>query len=112
MRNLVASGVSVAVAAGNANADACNTSPARVGAAITAGATTNTDARASYSAFGACVDVFAPGSGVTSAVPTSDTSAGSKCGTPMASPHVAGVAELVLETAPSATPAQVFVQVL
>ena len=65
--NLVADGVVVAVAAGNSNVDACTTSPARAGAVLTVGATTSTDARASYSNFGSCLDIFAPGSSITSA---------------------------------------------
>jgi hypothetical protein len=63
--NSIAAGVTYAVAAGNSNANACNYSPARVGAAITVGATTSTDARASYSNFGSCLDLFAPGSSIT-----------------------------------------------
>ena len=54
-------GVNFAVAGGNDNAVACNYSPARVATAITVGATTNTDARASYSNYGTCLDIFAPG---------------------------------------------------
>jgi PKD repeat protein len=105
--NSINAGVVYAVAAGNSNANACNYSPARVGAAITVGATTNTDARASYSNFGSCLDLFAPGSSITSAWYSSDTSTNTISGTSMASPHVAGAAALYLDANPSATASQV-----
>lgn len=100
-------GVTVVVAAGNSNVDACTASPARVPAAITVGATTSSDARASYSNFGTCLDVFAPGSSITSAWHTGDTAVNTISGTSMASPHVAGVAAQVLQQQPTATPATV-----
>jgi aqualysin 1 len=100
-------GVTVVVAAGNENQNACNVSPSRAANAITVGATTSTDARASYSNFGSCVDVFAPGSSITSAWYTSNTATSSISGTSMASPHVAGIAALYLQGAPSASPATV-----
>lgn len=103
----VNAGVTVVVAAGNSNVDACTASPARVPAAITVGATTSSDARASYSNFGPCLDVFAPGSAITSAWYTADTAVNTISGTSMASPHVAGVAAQVLQQQPSATPAMV-----
>lgn len=100
------SGVSYSVAAGNSNANASGFSPARVGPAITVGATTSTDARASYSNWGA-IDIFAPGSSITAAWASSDTATNTINGTSMAAPHVAGVAALYLGSNPSASPATV-----
>lgn len=103
----IASGVTFAVAAGNDNANACSGSPNKVPAAITVGATTSADARASYSNYGACVDIFAPGSGITSAWTGSNTATNTIDGTSMATPHVTGAAALVLGAHPGYSPAQV-----
>jgi subtilisin family serine protease len=105
--NSVAAGVTYAVAAGNSNTDACTQSPARAPSALTVGATTSTDARASYSNFGTCVDLFAPGSSITSDWSTSDTATNTISGTSMASPHVAGSAALYLGDHSGASPASV-----
>jgi subtilisin family serine protease len=103
VNNLSNSGVAIAVAAGNSNANACNSSPARAANAITVGSTTTTDARSSFSNFGTCLDIFAPGSGILSAWATSNTATATLSGTSMASPHVAGVAALYKQVNPSAS---------
>jgi serine protease len=104
---MTARGVTVVVAAGNDNSNACNYSPARAASAITVGSTTNTDARSSFSNYGTCLDIYAPGSNILSAWYTGSTATNTISGTSMASPHVAGVAALYLATNPSATPSQV-----
>ena len=101
----IADGVTYSVAAGNSGRDACRYSPARTAAALTIGATSSTDTRASWSNWGNCVDWFAPGVSITSAYFTGGTATWS--GTSMAAPHNAGAAALYLETNPSASPATV-----
>lgn len=112
VKKSIASGVSYAIAAGNGNilglpANACNYSPARVPEAITVGATDSSDRRASFSNYGTCLDLFAPGVNITSAWKTNDTATNTISGTSMATPHTAGVAALYLSTHATATPAQV-----
>lgn len=107
VRRSIADGVTYTVAAGNSGADACTSSPARVPEAITVGAADNTDHRPPWSNFGPCVDLFAPGVGITSAWDTSDAATSTISGTSMASPHVAGVAALWLQLHPSDPPARV-----
>jgi subtilisin family serine protease len=109
---LVAAGFTVAVAAGNGNfagkpIDACNEAPAKAPNVLTVGSTTSSDAESSFSNYGTCVDILAPGSSIFSSDYLVDNQVVTKSGTSMASPHVAGVAAQYLSLNPGATPAQV-----
>jgi subtilisin family serine protease len=109
---LVAAGYTVAVAAGNGNfagkpINACNESPANSPNVITVGATDTNDKEASFSNYGTCVDILAPGVNIVSSSYSVTNQVVGMSGTSMASPHVAGVAAQYLGTNPNATPAQV-----
>ncbi len=108
VRRSISDGVTYAVASGNSNVDACSSSPARVAEAITVNSSTSTDARSSFSNYGSCTDIFAPGSSITSAWYSSDTATNTISGTSMATPHVAGVAALYLAGNTAASPATVW----
>ena len=107
IERLVNAGITVVAAAGNDRVDACTKSPSSALNAITVGATSEGDYKSSYSNFGTCVDINAPGSAITAGWIFSNTSTRSINGTSMAAPHVAGAAAVYRGLYPTATVAQV-----
>jgi subtilisin family serine protease len=107
VNSLISAGMTTVVAAGNGNTDACQKSPARVPAALTVGASTETDERAAFSNYGTCVDLFAPGTNIVSDWYTSSAATSVSSGTSESAPFVSGVAALCLEKYPTASPATV-----
>lgn len=108
VQNSINAGVTYAIAAGNDyGVDACTESPGRVAAALTVGSSTSVDAKSDFSNIGTCLDLFAPGSSITSAWNTSNTATNTISGTSMATPHVTGVAALYLQNNTAASPATV-----
>lgn len=105
--NATKAGVVTVVAAGNFSEDACSESPARAKSAMTVGATAINDAQASFSNFGKCVDVYAPGVDITSDWIGSDTAINTISGTSMASPSALGVGALYFAQHPDSSPKQV-----
>lgn len=109
---LVKAGVTVAAAAGNENMDACRSSPGNAPSAITVGSTAQDDSRSSFSNYGKCVDIFAPGSQITSAWIGSNNAVNTISGTSMATPHVCGVAAQLLGANRNLDPATVKSKIL
>jgi len=112
LNTAVDGGVVVVVAGGNSNTDSCDFSPAFVPSAITVGSTTSSDVRSSFSNYGSCTDIWAPGSDIVSTSSSSDTGSRSLSGTSMACPHVSGASALVLQANPQLQPSEVLAALL